>query len=308
MGHDDHGDNDDLDDDVGYGRPPRKYRFRKGVSGNPKGRPPTKRIQQLLESSATDEAMRAELDRMLHITENGKRKRMSVRNVVAKTVIKEAITSNTHALKLVLSYSESLDRRDGERARLARQEQDEDFKIMQKYRQARIRVWGSASGGLAEPNDPWPHPDDILLNHDQLSWRIRGPMGSKELPKYEYFRCERDAVFGQVMLGITGPGEVNEFVTRFQTLSWLTWDRLLPLRWQWWPQFDAKSSELTLHDHKLRSWTREREMEVERLRPLFTAANHEKEVRRKTERLMKPLLEQSGFRSLVEVERSLKTS
>jgi len=30
----------DLDDDkVGYGRPPKKHRFKKGKSGNPKGRP-----------------------------------------------------------------------------------------------------------------------------------------------------------------------------------------------------------------------------------------------------------------------------
>ena len=30
-------DNDDTD--VGYGRPPKRNRFRKGQSGNPKGRP-----------------------------------------------------------------------------------------------------------------------------------------------------------------------------------------------------------------------------------------------------------------------------
>jgi hypothetical protein len=29
----------DLPDQVGYGRPPRHTRFRKGRSGNPKGRP-----------------------------------------------------------------------------------------------------------------------------------------------------------------------------------------------------------------------------------------------------------------------------
>jgi hypothetical protein len=30
----------DMDDDsVGYGRPPKRFRFKKGVSGNPKGRP-----------------------------------------------------------------------------------------------------------------------------------------------------------------------------------------------------------------------------------------------------------------------------
>ena len=28
------------DDEVGYGKPPRRTRFRKGQSGNPRGRPP----------------------------------------------------------------------------------------------------------------------------------------------------------------------------------------------------------------------------------------------------------------------------
>jgi hypothetical protein len=51
----------DHDDDyaVGYGKPPRQHRFRKGVSGNPGGRPPKPKpsndMRSILERAANEE-------------------------------------------------------------------------------------------------------------------------------------------------------------------------------------------------------------------------------------------------------------
>lgn len=53
--------NDDDDDDyaVGYGKPPRQHRFKKGISGNPGGRPPKQQpandLRSMLERVGNEE-------------------------------------------------------------------------------------------------------------------------------------------------------------------------------------------------------------------------------------------------------------
>ncbi len=61
------------DDDTGYGKPPRWTRFRKGESGNPRGRPKKSRAEAKPPvPSEADAVLRAELDRKVRVTENGK--------------------------------------------------------------------------------------------------------------------------------------------------------------------------------------------------------------------------------------------
>ena len=75
---------------VGPGHPPLEHRFRKGMSGNPKGRPKKERsLRKLVE---------AELDQFAWITQNGKRVRLTLREVVAKTVVKDAAKGDDKAL------------------------------------------------------------------------------------------------------------------------------------------------------------------------------------------------------------------
>jgi hypothetical protein len=61
--------------DVGYGKPPRETRFRKGRSGNPRGRPRGSRnFASLLEEALAEPVV---------ITENGRRKRATKLQVIA---------------------------------------------------------------------------------------------------------------------------------------------------------------------------------------------------------------------------------
>ena len=69
----------DTDYSVGYGKPPQHARFHKGQSGNPRGRPKGSRNLSTLMAKALNEPV--------VISENGKRKRITKREAVARKLL-----------------------------------------------------------------------------------------------------------------------------------------------------------------------------------------------------------------------------
>jgi hypothetical protein len=69
--------------EVGYGRPPKKTRFRKGVSGNPTGRP-----KKLLDFDA---ALLREGRKLITVNKNGRSVRISKHDVVVSQVMLDAM-------------------------------------------------------------------------------------------------------------------------------------------------------------------------------------------------------------------------
>jgi hypothetical protein len=87
---------DDLqaeDYEVGYGKPPKHGEFKKGVSGNPKGRP-----KKVLGFGA--QVMR-ELNSKLTITDQGKQVVITKFEVIVKQAVNKAAKGNLRAIKLV---------------------------------------------------------------------------------------------------------------------------------------------------------------------------------------------------------------
>jgi hypothetical protein len=88
---------------VGYRKPPRHTRFRRGQSGNPRGRPPgAKNLSSLLTEA---------LDELVVVTENGGRKRISKRQAAFKQLVNEAAKGNWRALKLLVDMLQDIERR-----------------------------------------------------------------------------------------------------------------------------------------------------------------------------------------------------
>ena len=78
---------------VGYRKPPANTRFKKGQSGNPKGRPRgSKNMATLL-----DEKLNARVP----ISENGKRKTITMRTAISKQTVRKAASGNEKFIKLV---------------------------------------------------------------------------------------------------------------------------------------------------------------------------------------------------------------
>jgi hypothetical protein len=86
--------NDELEDDkVGYGKPPKSGQFKKGVSGNPSGRPKKP-------SDSASELMK-ELQSKVTLLENGKRKAITRFRGINRQVVNKALSGNLQAARMV---------------------------------------------------------------------------------------------------------------------------------------------------------------------------------------------------------------
>jgi hypothetical protein len=82
------------DYEVGYGKPPRQTRFRKGQSGNPRGRSPGGRNLKTLLSDALNE--------FVIVTENGGRRKITKREAIIAQLVNRSASADFRAIKILL--------------------------------------------------------------------------------------------------------------------------------------------------------------------------------------------------------------
>jgi hypothetical protein len=88
---------------VGYATPPSETRFRKGVSGNPKGRPKgTQNVATVLQQTLQERVV---------IIENGQRKTITKLEAALKQLINKAASGDLGALKLLVTLERSAEER-----------------------------------------------------------------------------------------------------------------------------------------------------------------------------------------------------
>jgi hypothetical protein len=87
--------------EIGYGKPPRQTRFKKGISGNPKGRP--KASEQKI-----GPLMAEVMNREIAFMEGGKQKRASIMEVIITQLAARAIKGDIGATRMLLKLQHHL--------------------------------------------------------------------------------------------------------------------------------------------------------------------------------------------------------
>lgn len=111
--------------EVGYGKPPKEYQFKKGQSGNKKGRPKNSKNTYVL----LDEI----LSQTIPITENGKLMHISKRNALLIQLVNKAVKGDLKALNALLPHMLVVDAKEEEKEKIISSLNKDDEEIITNY-------------------------------------------------------------------------------------------------------------------------------------------------------------------------------
>ena len=95
--------NNGRDYEVGYGKPPRNTQFKKGQSGNPRGRPSGSKNLATLVSVALNEPV--------IVVENGGRRKITKREAIIKQLVNRSTKADWRAIRILLDIVREIESR-----------------------------------------------------------------------------------------------------------------------------------------------------------------------------------------------------
>ena len=92
--------------DVGYGKPPKHSQFKKGKSGNPRGRPKgSKNLTTLI---------KRELDSRITVEQNGKKRKIRRKEALVKSLVNDALRGKDRPREKIFDFVERAEKNDVE--------------------------------------------------------------------------------------------------------------------------------------------------------------------------------------------------
>ncbi len=177
----------DREYDVGYRKPPRDHRFKKGQSGNPQGRPKNKRqktpgpeLSQQIKNLIMEEAYRP-----VSLREGDDIVRLPAMQAILRRMNLDALKGNRHAQNAITTMVQAIEDHEA-------QQQQELFEEAFLYKKGWNEEFERCDkAGIPRP-EVVPHPDDILINVRTASVRFVGPMDELEKERWDRLQQRRE--------------------------------------------------------------------------------------------------------------------
>ena len=158
--------------DVGYGKPPKDTRFKKGQSGNPRGRPKgAKNFSTLLDK---------ELNERIMVTEGGRKRSLSKGAAFIKRLATDALSGKPGAQRLLLEHWPQLDAAapDADTADPNETPLNEvDRQVLDAFKRALLESSDAADETKNESEDAVPEPEPEPKGRVRQRSRCSQPKG-----------------------------------------------------------------------------------------------------------------------------------
>lgn len=217
---------------TGYQRPPKDTQFKKGQSGNPTGRPKKdKAAPPPVTITSYDEDVLAEMAKRDTVIDHGKKISVPRRQLLLGAQSAAAAKGNPLAQRNALAMSAEVERRAAAKAASDKAIAEKTFELMVTLKAIQQKTWDQflITGKLV--GDPYPRPEDILLDNHKQTYRIRGPYCIDDLPRCLALMFHRD----HALITWVRMSHSDLQPDKWIALQWLMFDALnkeLPLAWQ----------------------------------------------------------------------------
>ncbi len=234
----------------GYKSPPPWERFRKGESGNPKGRPKGSGKKSMMTRKHSPALTELEtmlsdlLGEEIFLTMGGTKVSATKKKALLLNLFKQAMAGNPAAMRELNRFTERVEAKEqamalaeAEAEQQAAKEKAERDEALYKYytdlRKRQTEAWARAAAEeLEEPAEPWPHPEDILIDHVVRRGRVRGPLDSDDLKDWEFLRRLRDHCLARMVYHIRRGERIDRTISDMWLVELVRTDLMLPRRWQ----------------------------------------------------------------------------
>lgn len=302
--------NDDDDSDrPGFGRPPRYTQFRKGQSGNPKGRPrkTVPAVVDELEETPQEKILRKLLDREAGKPVLAPGKAPTALEALLLAQYQSALKGNQFAARHILDAQANMEQRDRARAKAQAEREREHFAWVVRWKAKRDEAWTSAERQGREPEEIWPHPDDILIDEQNQRYRVRGPLDEAGVPFFKYLRARRDLCACQAGLCLHLTGELRLLAVKLNVEMVSLYNGMLPQRWQYGTSLDDEILSIErMGARGLEARAAEFEAEARYWNKVAFPKGRKIKLGAKERKLYKPFLPLLEVRSIAELERELE--